>query len=103
MEREIEGGRETWQTPLPAVVSAQKGLNEPRYASLKGIMGAKKKPIQVLDLAALGLDAAAVAPKVRVVAMELPPARPPVRMVEGDASTQAKELIRLLHEEAKVI
>jgi electron transfer flavoprotein beta subunit len=103
VEREIEGGRETWQTPLPAVVSAQKGLNEPRYASLKGIMGAKKKPIQVLDLAALGLDAAAVAPKVRVVAMELPPARPPVRMVEGDASTQAKELIRLLHEEAKVI
>jgi electron transfer flavoprotein beta subunit len=103
VEREIEGGRETWQTPLPAVVSAQKGLNEPRYASLKGIMGAKKKPIQVLDLAALGLDAAAVAPKVRVVAMELPPARPPVRMVEGDSSTQAKELIRLLHEEAKVI
>jgi electron transfer flavoprotein beta subunit len=103
VEREIEGGRETWQTPLPAVVSAQKGLNEPRYASLKGIMGAKKKPIQVLDLAGLGLDAAAVAPKVKVTAMELPPARPPVRMIEGDAETQAKELVRLLHEEAKVI
>jgi electron transfer flavoprotein beta subunit len=103
IEREIEGGRETWQTPLPAVVSAQKGLNEPRYASLKGIMAAKKKPIQVLDLAALGLDAAAVAPKVKVTAMELPPARPPVRMIEGDAETQAKELVRLLHEEAKVI
>jgi electron transfer flavoprotein beta subunit len=103
VEREIEGGRETWQTPLPAVVSAQKGLNEPRYASLKGIMAAKKKPIQTLDLAALGLDAAAVAPKVKVVSLELPPARPAVRMIEGDASTQAKELIRLLHEEAKVI
>jgi electron transfer flavoprotein beta subunit len=103
VEREIEGGRETWQTPLPAVVSAQKGLNEPRYASLKGIMAAKKKPIQALDLAALGLDAAAVAPKVKVVSLELPPARPAVRMIEGDASTQAKELIRLLHEEAKVI
>ena len=47
VEREIEGGRETWETPLPAVVSAQKGLNEPRYASLKGIMAAKKKTIQV--------------------------------------------------------
>jgi electron transfer flavoprotein beta subunit len=103
IEREVDGGRETWQTPLPAVVSAQKGLNEPRYASLKGIMAAKKKPVQTLDAAALGLDAAAVAPKVRVRALELPPARPPVRMIEGDPDTQAKELVRLLHEEAKVI
>jgi electron transfer flavoprotein beta subunit len=103
IEREVEGGRETWETPLPAVVSAQKGLNEPRYASLKGIMAAKKKPIQALDLAGLGLDAAAVAPKVKVVAMELPPARPAVRMIEGDPATQCRELIRLLHEEAKVI
>jgi electron transfer flavoprotein beta subunit len=103
VEREVDGGRETWQTPLPAVVSAQKGLNEPRYASLKGIMAAKKKPVQTLDAAALGLDAAALAPKVRVSAMELPPARPPVRMIEGDPDTQAKELVRLLHEEAKVI
>ena len=84
-------------------MSAQKGLNEPRYASLKGIMAAKKKQVQVLDLAALGLDAAAVAPKVTVAAMELPPARPPVRMIEGDPEAQAKELVRLLHEEAKVI
>ena len=103
VEREIEGGRETWQTPLPALVSAQKGLNEPRYASLKGIMAAKKKQVQVLDLAALGLDAAAVAPKATVTAMELPPARPAVRMIQGDAGAQAQELIRLLHEEAKVI
>jgi electron transfer flavoprotein beta subunit len=103
VEREIDGGREIWQTPLPAVISAQKGLNEPRYASLKGIMGAKKKPIQALDAAGLGLDAATLAPKVRVTAMELPPARPPVKMIEGDAETQARELIRLLHEEAKVI
>jgi electron transfer flavoprotein beta subunit len=102
IEREIEGGRETWETPLPAVVSAQKGLNDPRYASLKGIMAAKKKPIQVLDLAGLGLDAASVAPKVKVTGMELPPARPAVRMIEGDPAVQAGAL-RLLHEEAKVI
>jgi len=103
VEREIEGGREAWETPLPALVSAQKGLNGPRYASLKGIMAAKKKPVQVFDLAGLGLDASAVAPRVSVTAMELPPARPAVRMIEGDPDTQARELIRLLHEEAKVI
>jgi len=103
VDREIEGGHETWETSLPAVVSAQKGLNEPRYASLKGIMQAKKKAIQTLDLAALGLDAPAVAPKVTVASLELPPARPAVRMIEGDAETQARELIRLLHEEAKAI
>ncbi len=103
VEREIEGARETWQTSLPAVISAQKGMNEPRYASLKGIMSAKKKPIDVKDAAALGLDAAAVAPRTKVVTMELPPARPPVKMIDGDPETQVKELLRLLHEEAKVI
>src|SRR5512138_779649 len=75
VEREIEGGRETWQTPLPAVVSAQKGLNEPRYASLKGIMAAKKKPIQAVAAGALGLDADALAPRARVRKVELPPPR----------------------------
>jgi electron transfer flavoprotein beta subunit len=103
VEREIEGARETWETSLPAVISAQKGLNEPRYASLKGIMAAKKKPLEALDAAGVGLDAAAAAPKVKVTAMELPPARPAVNMIEGEADAQAKELIRLLHEEAKVI
>jgi electron transfer flavoprotein beta subunit len=103
VEREIEGARETWTTPLPALVSTQKGLNEPRYASLKGIMAAKKKPLTVLDLAGLGLDAAALAPKLRVTKLELPPARPPVRLIEGDPETQARELVRVLHEEAKVI
>jgi electron transfer flavoprotein beta subunit len=103
VEREVEGAHETWETALPAVISAQKGLNDPRYASLKGIMAAKKKTIETRDAAALGLDAAALAPRTRVTALELPPARPPVRMVEGDPGTQASELLRLLHEEAKVI
>jgi electron transfer flavoprotein beta subunit len=87
VEREIEGAHETWETSLPAVISAQKGLNEPRYASLKGIMAAKKKSIQVLDAAALGLSAEALRPRVRVSALELPPARAAVRMVEGDPAT----------------
>jgi electron transfer flavoprotein beta subunit len=103
VEREVEGARETWETSLPAVISAQKGLNEPRYPPLKGIMAAKKKPIEVKDATALGLDAAALAPRARVIALELPPARAAVRMIGGDAGAQVKELLQLLHEEAKVI
>jgi electron transfer flavoprotein beta subunit len=103
VEREIEGAHEVWETSLPAVLSAQKGLNEPRYASLKGIMAAKKKTIETKDAAALGLSAADLAPRTRVTALELPSARPPVRMVAGDVDTQVKELLRLLREEAKVL
>src|SRR5262245_312149 len=103
VEREIEGAHETWETSLPAVISCQKGLNEQRYASLKGIMAAKKKSIETRDAAALALDAATLAPRTRVTALELPPPRPPVKMIPGDPETQAKELLRLLHEEAKVI
>jgi electron transfer flavoprotein beta subunit len=103
VEREIEGAHEVWETSLPAVISAQKGLNEPRYASLKGIMAAKKKPIQTLDAGALKLTAADFGAGVRLVSLELPPARAAVRLIEGDPDTQARELVRLLHEEAKVI
>lgn len=101
VEREVEGGREVWETSLPAVLSAQKGLNEPRYASLKGIMAAKKKTIEVWDAAALGVSVPEA--KTKVVAMEMPPPRPAVKMIEGDAGAQAKALLKLLHEEAKVI
>ena len=103
VQREVEGATETWETTLPAVLSAQKGLNEPRYSSLKGIMAAKKKPIQVMDAAAAGLKAEDLAPKTRIVSMELPPARSAVKMIEGDADTQVKELLRVLHDEAKVL
>jgi electron transfer flavoprotein beta subunit len=103
VEREIEGAHEIWETSLPAVISAQKGLNEPRYASLKGIMAAKKKTIEARDAAALGLSAAELAPKTSVVALELPPARPAVRMIAGDADAQARELLKALREEAKVL
>jgi electron transfer flavoprotein beta subunit len=103
VEREIEGAREVWATTLPALFSAQKGLNEPRYASLKGIMAAKKKTIEVKDAAALGLDAAALAPLTFVGALELPPPRPAVKLIPGEPAAQARELIRLLHEDAKVI
>jgi electron transfer flavoprotein beta subunit len=103
VKREIEGGTETWETTLPAVLSAQKGLNEPRYASLKGIMAAKKKPIQTMDAAAAGLKAEDLAPATRIVSMELPAARSAVKMIEGDVDTQVAELLRVLHDEAKVL
>jgi electron transfer flavoprotein beta subunit len=103
VEREIEGAHEIWETSLPAVISAQKGLNEPRFASLKGIMAAKKKPVTTKDAAALGLTAQDLASATPLVALSLPPDRAPVKMIHGDAAAQASELIRLLHEEAKVI
>jgi electron transfer flavoprotein beta subunit len=94
-EREIEGGREVVETTLPAVFTAQKGLNEPRYPSLKGIMAAKSKPIEERP-------ATAAAPKVELVAMRRPPAKNPGKIVGTDVNA-VPELLRLLHEEAKVI
>lgn len=94
-EREIEGGHEKVETSLPAVFTAQKGLNEPRYPSLKGIMAAKNKPIGEKV-------PAATQPKVEVLGMQRPPAKSAGRIVGTDASAAA-ELVRLLHEEAKVI
>jgi electron transfer flavoprotein beta subunit len=103
--RDIEGGREKLRVQLPAVISGQKGLREPRYASLMNIMQAKKKPIETRTLAELGLlDEVRAAVKVHVERMEYPPPRPPGRIIEG-ATVQEKvrELVRLLREEAKVL
>ncbi|MGD0589261.1 MAG: electron transfer flavoprotein subunit beta/FixA family protein [Bacteroidota bacterium] len=94
-EREIEGGKEKVQAALPAVFTAQKGLNEPRYPSLKGIMAAKSKPIEE--------KVPAIAqPKVEVVALRKPPSKSAGKIVGTDSSA-VTELVRLLHEEAKVI
>lgn len=104
--RRIEGGDELVEISLPAAVTCEKGLNEPRYASLPGIMKAKKKEIKKVGLADLELDAAqvgAAGSKSKVVRYHALPERPPVKMIPGDAAQQAKELARLLREEAKVI
>jgi electron transfer flavoprotein beta subunit len=99
--RQVEGGLEVFDLPLPAVVSAQKGLNEPRYPTLKGIMGAKKKEIKDVKGADLGL---APEPSVlTVVTLEALPARPPGRIIPGEAAEAAKELVRALREDAKAI
>ncbi len=103
--REIEGAHEVVLSPLPVVLTAQKGLNEPRYASLKGIMGAKKKPIAEKKLADLGIpEADPAGAKVRWRRLELPPSRQAVKLIPADdPAAAAKELVRLLREEAKVI
>jgi electron transfer flavoprotein beta subunit len=90
--REIEGGEETDEVSLPAVVSCQKGMAEQRIPNMKGIMGARTKPLKVVE-------PVAVTPLTSVVAFELPPAKAGVKMVSPD---NPAELIRLLHEEAKV-
>lgn len=94
-EREIEGGKEIVETSLPCVITAQKGLNEPRYASLKGIMAAKKKVIQEKPVTSNpGL--------VENLQLKSPAAKNPGRILGTDSSAVA-ELVKLLHEEAKVI
>jgi len=104
--RRIEGGDELIDMALPAMVTCTKGLNEPRYASLPGIMKAKKKEIRKVTLADLPLQAGevgAAGAKSTLVRYHAIPDRPPVKMIPGDAAAQAKELVRLLREEAKVI
>jgi electron transfer flavoprotein beta subunit len=103
--REVEGLVEVLEGTLPAVVTCDKGLNVPRYANIKGIMAAKKKPIEPLAAADLGVDAADLAPGARVTweALELPPPRKAGRVLQGDPADTARELARLLREEAKVI
>lgn len=95
-EREGDSGTEIVEGTLPAVITAQRGLNEPRYASLKGIMAAKKKPIEEVE-------GAAVTAAARVSSMVLPAARPEGRKLEGDAPAQAAALMGLLKNEAKVL
>lgn len=100
--REIEGGvKQIIEMPLPCVVAVNKGINTPRYASLPGIMKAKRKEVKAYSLSDLGLGDET--PKVTESDYELPPERQAGKLIEGDAATQAKELVRLLREEAKVI
>lgn len=101
--REIDGGSEVLEVQLPAVLSAQKGLNEVRYPSLPGIMKAKRKELKVVSLADLGLSADEVAAKTELLAAELPPARKAGQVLSGEVDEVVAELVRLLKEEAKVI
>lgn len=101
--REIDGGTELVEVSLPAVFTAQKGLNVPRYPSMMGIMKAKKKEIKILTLADLGLSAAGLTAKTTVTKFSLPSSRTGGKKIAGEAADAAKELAKLLREEAKVI
>jgi electron transfer flavoprotein beta subunit len=94
-KREIEGGQEFVEFPLPAVLTIDQGLNTARYPALKGIMAAKKKPLEVKP-AQMG------EPSVMVTAMELPPERAPGRII-GEGVAAVPELVRLLQTDAKVL
>jgi len=102
--RDVEGGKEKVESPLPALVTCQKGLNEPRYAALKGIMAAKKKPVDKVEVAGLGVDEASGG-FYRVEKLELPPAKAAGTIIQGedDAAAAAAELVKLLREDAKAI
>jgi len=98
VERQSDDGVDTVEAPLPAVVSVTKAINEPRYPSLKGIMGAKKKPQDVTSLAEAGIDAAAVGEqgaRTKVVGVETPPARTAGQVVkdEGNGAQQILDFL----------
>jgi len=101
--REIEGALEKVEFSLPAVISAQKGLNEPRYETLKGIMMAKKKEIPVISLEELELKAEEVASGLEITKMESPPQRQTGKIIEEEPAEAAKKMVEFLHKEAKVI
>jgi electron transfer flavoprotein beta subunit len=102
--RDVEGGKEKVESPIPALVTCQKGLNEPRYAALKGIMAAKKKPVDKVEVASLGVEEGAD-PFYEVVSLALPPEKAAGTIIQGedDAAAAAAELVKLLRDEAKAI
>jgi electron transfer flavoprotein beta subunit len=107
VHRQIVGGEEILELPLPCVLTCQKGLNEPRYASLPGIMKAKKKPLQAVKAADIGVDAGTVGAAgsgTTVVKFTAPPTRTAAKIIGGESPEEkAANLARALREEAKAI
>jgi len=103
VQRDVEGDKEVLETPLPALITAQQGLNEPRYPSLPGIMKAKKKPLERKNNADLGLEVGAYKAKTETIETFLPPKKQAGRILKGELKDQVHELVSLLHTEAKVL
>jgi len=107
VNRPVEGETLVIESSLPALITAQKGLNEPRYASLPGIMKAKKKPLEEKTVADLGLDPSGFGPdarKLKILELTPPPKRAAGKIIEGETPQEkAAALAKLLHEEAKVL
>lgn len=102
-ERDAEGDTEIVEATLPVLVTAQQGLNEPRYPSLIGIRKAAKKPIEHLTVADLGLSAEALTARAQVVDTFLPAAKGAGRVLEGDTAARVDELVRELRQTSKVL
>ena len=101
IERILEGGiKQTIETALPCVITCQKGINEPRYPSLPGIMKAKKKLVKQVKIEELKIT---MQSRFQVEKLEIPQSERKVRLIEMDAQSSAQELVRLLREDAKVI
>lgn len=107
VNRPVEGATWVLETTLPALITTQKGLNDPRYASLPGIMKAKKKPMAVKKLGDLGLAADQVGEagaKIKIKTLTPPPSRQAGKIVEGESVLEkGSTLVKLLREEAKII
>jgi electron transfer flavoprotein beta subunit len=103
--RDAEGDSESWELKLPALLTAQQGLNEPRYPALAGIMKAKRKPLIELTADDLGVSLSSVeaAPKTTRLTCEAPPARVAGRKISGSPKEQAAGLLALLRDEAKAL
>jgi len=101
--RDVEGDTETIETKLPLLVTAQQGLNEPRYPSLPGIMQAKRKPLEELELDDLDLEEEDVEAKTSTVEVFLPEAKKAGKLIDGEPAEQVSELLSLLKNEAKVL
>ena len=100
--RRIEGAEEIVECDLPALLTIEKGLVEPRYPSLPNLMKAKKKPVTKLTSADIPGEDASQSGLV-LESLSPPPPRPQCKMIEGEPEEMAKELVRLLREEAKVV
>lgn len=101
--RDVEGDQETLEVSLPVLVTAQQGLNEPRYPSLPGIMKAKKKPLTTLELDDLDLNENDVEAKIEKVEIYSPPKKQQGKVLNGELNSQVQQLVSLLKTEAKVI
>lgn len=97
VSRETDYGLDSWEVPLPAIFTCEKGLNEPRLATLKGIMTAKKKPIEEIQISEIG------SLNVEKVKLVPPPEKAPGKIIDLPFPENVKELVRLLREEAKVL
>lgn len=103
VEKDVEGDVEIIEAAMPVLLTAQQGLNEPRYPALPGIMKAKKKPIERLTAADLGLNPEEIRSKTEVLEQYLPPQKEAGKILQGELPEQVSALVEALRFEAKVV